>query len=54
MTDTRATLVIVEHWMTTTNNMQVTIVVVEHWASVADATVVPGGGGDAVRVMVMA
>lgn len=49
MTDTRATQVVVEHWMTTPNNTQVTIVLVEQWASVA--VVVPAAGGPMVTMI---
>jgi hypothetical protein len=39
VTDTRATQVILEQWLTTNPNAQTTQVLVEHWASVPTTTV---------------
>jgi len=54
VTNMVATQTVMEQWGSGVPEMWATQVLIEHWASVADATVVPGGGGDAVRVMVMA
>jgi hypothetical protein len=35
VTDTRATQVLTEHWLSTNPNAQTTQVLVEHWASVS-------------------
>ena len=39
MTDTRATQVILEHWLATDPAAQITSVVLEHWATVPTTTV---------------
>ncbi len=54
VTNMVATQTVMEQWGSGVPEMWATQVLIEHWASVADATVVPGGGGDAVRVLVMA
>ena len=53
MTDTRATQVVVEQWLTTTPETRATQVVVEQWATVAEGTPAEPSTGQA-RVVVMA